>query len=664
MKHLKRCLILVLLVILPLSIIIWLLHFPHQAYSLNMFSVDSQKLFLPEASSGNNELELLSQLGGGGSVNAVAVSGTFAYVGEDNGFRILDVTDPMTPVLQARVILTNGVGGIDIAGTTAYVANSDNGLQIIDVSDPTTPIRLGNYLAPSQLVSVKVADNLAYVTYGFDEPSGMVILDVTNPAFPVILSDYPLPGGADGIDVHNGIAYVSASDAGLFILDVTNPITPSLLGSYDTPGYAESVHVVDGIAYVADGGMGGLQIIDITTPTSPMLLGSYDTEWYAVDVQVVGDVAYVADTGYGGLLIVDVANPATPILLGEYETFNAYDVQVVKSQAYVAAPGGLDIVNINDPENPTLTAHYYPDIYTVVEPVGDVVYAAAGHTGMHLVDVSNPATSTIHAVYDYASFNIVTAENRIYANNPMNGFHILDASHPFTPTFLGGYQGETEVKQVTNGLGYGIYRSICSKITRCDYLQIIDISDPTSPTLLGSYYLASYYWMDSLIGDIRVKGGFAYMTLSAEGSNPVLRIMDVRNPLAPTVVSEFVLNGRPTGSIQLSGNLVYAALATEGLQLIDVSHPQTPFTFASYPDIVVNKLLIADDLIFTTSAHQIEVRNRYNLAVLAANPLVISGDLKVADDLVYVTSHDGELSILRANVDVEVTRFYLPVVQR
>ena len=82
--------------------------------------------------------------------------------------------------------------------------------------------------------------------------------------------------------------------------------------------------------------------------------GGYDTVDYAFGVAVVGNYAYVADDD-NGLVIVDVSDPENPTLEGHYDTAgNARGVAVNGNHTYVADGGnGLVIVDVTNITNPT-----------------------------------------------------------------------------------------------------------------------------------------------------------------------------------------------------------------------------------------------------------------------------------------------------------------------
>jgi hypothetical protein len=247
------------------------------------------------------------------------------------------------------------VYGVQVVGTTAYVADSHVGLQILDVGDPANVVRLGGYDTSGDARGVQVVGTTAYVA---DYDAGLQILDVSNPADVVRLGGYNTSGGAYDVEVVGTTAYVADAHPGLQILDVSDPANVVRLGGYDTIGEARCVQVVGNFAYVANSGP-GWDILDVRDPANVVRLGGYDASGHASGVQVVGTTAYVADYD-AGLQILDVRDPTNVVHLGGYDTSGyARGVQVVGTTAYVADDGwGMTILQIGDsppPAPPSLT---------------------------------------------------------------------------------------------------------------------------------------------------------------------------------------------------------------------------------------------------------------------------------------------------------------------
>lgn len=97
-------------------------------------------------------------------------------------------------------------------------------------------------------------------------------------------------------------------------------------------------------------------------------------------------------------------------------------------------------------------------------------------------------------------------------------------------------------------------------------LYIINVADPRNPSLEGSLYLPR--GLDRG-GAVYVAGDYAYVT------DRDVKVVDVSNPTAPTVVGSYTTPGVPLG-VCISGNYAYVADEWFGLQVIDIRDPSRP----------------------------------------------------------------------------------------
>ena len=66
-------------------------------------------------------VEQVGQLGG--SANIVKVVGNCAYIGQEQYFLILDITNPSSPTLLGKITTNGKVRDIQVSGNYAYVAD-------------------------------------------------------------------------------------------------------------------------------------------------------------------------------------------------------------------------------------------------------------------------------------------------------------------------------------------------------------------------------------------------------------------------------------------------------------------------------------------------------------------------------------------------------------
>ena len=100
---------------------------------------------------------------------------------------------------------------------------------------------------------------------------------------------------------------------------------------------------------------------------------------------ISGDYAYVADR-HGGLRIIDVSDPADPTETGFYDTpGSAEAIAVSGNYAYVAddIASGLRVIDVSNPATPTETGHLNTPGYAWdVAVVGNYTYVADRESGL------------------------------------------------------------------------------------------------------------------------------------------------------------------------------------------------------------------------------------------------------------------------------------------
>lgn len=211
-------------------------------------------------------------------VKGVHAVGNLLYVADECGLRVVDVSQPATPVLLKAV---NGPFGEGVwaDGTTVYLAanyyvyQSGNGgrrarplVKVYDGAVPRNTYLLRDLIAPvdGRAVDVQVEGDYLYIA---GEQGGVIVYDVSNPREPVYRDAY-LTTFANKLDVFGGVVFVADDRGGLRVVDAIDPSALREVGYATWPEPAYGVSVADGYAYVA-AGAAGLQVVDLTplTPT-------------------------------------------------------------------------------------------------------------------------------------------------------------------------------------------------------------------------------------------------------------------------------------------------------------------------------------------------------------------------------------------------------------
>jgi hypothetical protein len=337
-------------------------------------------------------------------------------------------------------------------------------------------------------------------------------------------------------------------------------------------GSVTAVTIDANYAYIGEGA--GLTILDISNPSQPQQVARLPLPRVVEDVQIVENYAYVA-MGDAGLQIVDVNEPTNPTLSGNYiplDTSIAYThgLYVIDTYAYLAVGNsGLQIIDVRNPNNPTLVGIYIGTGNTIgnVYVMGSYAYLAAHSGGLEIVDVSNPAMPTLVASYDvfYASDVFVTTIYAYIIDD--NNLRIVDISNPTMPTTI----GSTYISGHPSSLHIdGNYAYVASGSTG---LQIVDISNPINPVVISDHDTPGN------VMDVYVWEDHAYIIHIGDGGT--FHIVDISTPTVPTLAASYELFGNAL-DVQVLGDYAYVAAGSAGLQIVDISNPAIPVLAGAY----------------------------------------------------------------------------------
>lgn len=137
----------------------------------------------------------------------VAVAGDYAYIAEIGGrLDIINISDPANPVKVSELYTFGGSFDVEVTGEHAYVTN-DWGMIIVNVSDSFNPTLVSLYSSNEQLVqtrSIAIASEYAYLISWI----GLEVIKVSDPYNPYRVGFYPSPGGLFTSQWH-GIPHIS-----------------------------------------------------------------------------------------------------------------------------------------------------------------------------------------------------------------------------------------------------------------------------------------------------------------------------------------------------------------------------------------------------------------------------------------------------------------------
>ncbi len=124
------------------------------------------------------------------------------------------------------------------------------------------------------------------------------------------------------------------------------------------------------------------------------------------------------------------------------------------------------------------------------------------------------------------------------------------------------WNGAWDVKVVDN-------RAYCAFYSG---LMIIDISDPSNPSIISRLFCRGNNYK------IAINGDYIFLASTQNGIN-IINVLDQSNPV---LVGNIVPRGMRVNDIYVNGDYLYSAEDTAGFQIIDISNMMQPVRIGSY----------------------------------------------------------------------------------
>jgi len=489
-----------------------------------------------------------------GKARDVAAVGHFVYaVDEFAGLQIIDVSDPRAPTLAGSFPRSN-LAGVVVNGAYAYLTQTTGEVLVVDVSAPASAHLVGEVDTQLNLSRIAVAGPRAYATSLYN---GLVVLDVSQPSMPRVASTLPFQTCVD-VAASGSIAYVAASTDGLVLYDCTDPASPVRLGTARLALYADGVALIGNRAYVAEGYE--IHIVDIANPRSPTVVAGIGLPEFSGGITAGVDEIFVA-TREAGVQVVS-GGSLPPVRLAFAPIPSISHLALFGPYAVTAATiGGLDVVRLENPLDPTVLGHTNEILFCSELAVDEGFAFIAGYVdGFRVVDVSSPALPRVVAtrrqlggVRDLA---LVPPHVFVAADS---GLGVYDVSTPNLPELV----AMIELRQART---VGIVDHHAYVGFGSNQLAVIDISNPTAPVRVNTVA----HEFDS--GELVASGTEAY---APSQNGAALCVIDVSDPVRPAVLSTIPVP-RGLAGLHLAGSALYAAIGYGGLLVIDITHPRAP----------------------------------------------------------------------------------------
>jgi hypothetical protein len=284
----------------------------------------------------------------------------------------------------------------------------------------------------------------------------------------------------------------------------------------------------------------------------------------------VGSLAYIA-TGGVGLEIIDVSNAAAPRIVATVSTpGSASGVAVANGFAYVADSTALWVVDVRTPTQARIVGSLATAATAVATGPNATLDVVAGPT-LQIVDIRTASRPTIVGATSSFGAQAVAALGTtvLLANGGSVGLNVVNASAPSSPVF---------VTRLYNGFyasGVGASGALAVATGQGWGMRVLDVSNPLAPTVVGT-----------LSGDLRkvaMSGNIAYVANLVPGNPPstLLVAVDLSDPRQPTMRGRVNFGTSLIQDIKIVGTLAYV-ITSAGLQTIDISNPANLLPLGSF----------------------------------------------------------------------------------
>ncbi len=294
---------------------------------------------------------------------------------------------------------------------------------------------------------------------------------------------------------------------GILVLDIENPSNPKEVSYLQAPEeilYIASLAISGTTLYVCAADF--LWIINVSEPAQLEEISMF-ADIQPLRMAISGDYAYVND-GNRQISVVDLTDLANIRIVGSLKMISPSGLllSIRGSVLYAKTSQELHIIDISEPDIPkeintfTVTfendsgvgSYYYLRQFTLFDEYAYVILSSESEEAIAVLDISNPATpreiSRFEPETSLFGANLFISRDRFYLITM--GFDPVSKARP-------------------------------------DLLQVYDLSMPTEPVLLDSYYLADYkeYFTtpyDSFISGYGLIDGYLYRFIGNAPNDPVI----------------------------------------------------------------------------------------------------------------------------------------------
>ncbi len=496
--------------------------------------------------------------------------------------RSTNMTKP--PGLSSASKVLSALGMAIVLFMTLSLSLSSVGLSIDEDEGVGFLAQLGG-----PVTSMASKGSVLYVAVG----ARLQVFDISDVKNPALVQQIPPPVTAAYVEplTHltvNGDFACAVAGRQVVVFDVHQTATPSLLGSVALP-QAKNAYIRDvaldpakGRCFVAEvavtgevpneGVTGNVHTISLDTPSGPaleksswVLGGHWDVESVLPKLDISNGHVYGYSTSWPGFLELTIVPRFLETLVisntwqGDWEQAPVTHLAPVKDFLYL------------------FSRQMNTQTHQMEIPIAALQVSSEGEAIMPDAPV---------LLLEGEVSNVALAEERLYVALKNGQVAMIDVADPATPSELGRYVG-TESASLIHAADHYLFQAYDT-----GEIELIDISEPATPTISARIPISSY-----TVGSVNLVGGYLYSHITSD----TVEVVDIFRASQPSVQSRVTVSELPT---QLHNLGSYAYGIGNGLQIFDVSRPESPHNVGYPDDSTLTDLVVNGRVVFATTASE------------------------------------------------------------
>jgi len=423
-----------------------------------------------------------------------------------------------------------------------------------------------------------------------------------------------------------------------------SPASASLKKTLSLSAQINDVVIIEQLAYVA-ADHSGLFIINLSNNNNQALLRTrLSVGDQVLSLKVHAQHAYLA--AKGGMYIIDISDPNAPQTISYYRTSGAVTALSISSSnaGILTSKNKLLVLDISKPEKPRLRSAIQLDGPAHnLSIIGSNVFVANDINGLLVFNIrDDQPINTAHYQTTGAAFDIAVKNNIAYLANGDNGLTILDVSNTDKIRWLGSHQQLGDARKIQLTKHQAWLQNTAGHTLR------LDVSSPNMPSIISAFR-SPLTPLGS--GNFTIVGDILYAT-----NKQNLSLYNVSST-APQISNEALDFGQGVNfggqrRIFIKDELAYVADWFSGLHIYDISSPERPRLLSTFHTDGSSKgVIVRDDHAFVADDdHGLQIINvkdpRQPFRVSQVQTPGLAYIPILDGDRLYLASHRGGFQII------------------